>query len=359
MNYVIINGVNSNTIPGLLIQSLPPISKPLMRTEVVEIDGRDGDIVYDLGYSAYDKQISIGLHGNFDIDQVIKFFTGKGTVIFSNEPDKYYNFQIINQIDYQRLLRYRTATVTMHVQPYKYAVGETTSVDLDMIALSASAEGRGIKLENDGDSIHVYGTAISSGTISASLVSHTLNGESIMYWITGASDGGRFMLKVTVGGSSVYANPFNAEQCGYTILDMSNYDGNAVSGMVFSITEGQTIDVRLYMAYVGGSSTASISIENSGNVLSTPTYLLIGSKSWTMSIDGTAVGTFAMGTGATVYVDTMNLNAKKSDGTYFNRSVTGNYENMRLPIGTHTISFASSDTGASMFCVVEQPSRWI
>ena len=155
MNYVIINGVNSNTIPGLLIQSLPPISKPLMRTEVVEIDGRDGDIVYELGYSAYDKQISIGLHGNFDIDQVIKFFTGKGTVIFSNEPDKYYNFQIINQIDYQRLLRYRTATITLHVQPYKYAVGETTSVDLDMIALSASAEGRGIKLENDGDSVHV------------------------------------------------------------------------------------------------------------------------------------------------------------------------------------------------------------
>ena len=44
MNYVILNGVKSTTIKGLLIQSLPPISKPLMRTSIEEIDGRDGDI---------------------------------------------------------------------------------------------------------------------------------------------------------------------------------------------------------------------------------------------------------------------------------------------------------------------------
>lgn len=357
--WIKLNGVSSDTIQGLLIQTLPPITKPMMRTEIEEIDGRDGDIVTELGYAAYDKQFNIGLHGTFDIDAVIKFFASKGTVTFSNEPDKYYYYRIDAQIDFAKLRRFRTATITMHVQPYKYAVGETTSIDLDMIALSANTEGRGIKLENDGDSIHIYGTAISSGTISASLVSHTLNGESILYWITGTADGGSFMLKVTVGGSSVYVNAFGAEQCGYTILDMSNYSGSPVSGLLFSNTEGQTIDVRLYMAYVGGSSTASISIENSGNVLSTPTYLLIGSKSWTMSIDGTAVGTFAMGTGATVYVDTLNLNAQKSDGTYFNRSVTGDYEDMRLPIGTHTITFASSDTGASMVCVIEQPSRWI
>ena len=130
MNYITLNGVSSNTITGLLIQELPPISLPKMRTEINEIDGRDGDIVTELGYSAYDKEISIGLHGSFDINQVIAFFASRGTVIFSNEPDKYYRYQVIEQIDFERLVRFRTATVKMHVQPFKYDA-EETEIDED------------------------------------------------------------------------------------------------------------------------------------------------------------------------------------------------------------------------------------
>lgn len=52
MNYIILNGVKSNAINGLLIQTLPPISKPLMQTQ---IDGRDVDIVTPQGYSAYEN----------------------------------------------------------------------------------------------------------------------------------------------------------------------------------------------------------------------------------------------------------------------------------------------------------------
>ena len=125
MNYITLNGVSSNTITGLLIQELPPISLPRMRTEINEIDGRDGDLITELGYSAYDKEISIGLYGSFDINQVIAFFASKGTVIFSNEPDKYYRYQVIEQIDFERLVRFRTATVKMHVQPFKYDAEET------------------------------------------------------------------------------------------------------------------------------------------------------------------------------------------------------------------------------------------
>lgn len=127
-NYIILNGQNSNSISGLLIQSLAPISKPLMRTEIEEIDGRDGDIVTKLGYSAYDKEITIGLYGDFDINEVIAYFNSEGTVTFSNEPDKYYNYQIAAQIDFERLVRYKTATVTMHCQPFKYSATEGTEI---------------------------------------------------------------------------------------------------------------------------------------------------------------------------------------------------------------------------------------
>lgn len=124
-NYVIINGTNSLTINGLAIKELPPISKPLMRTTKEEIDGRDGDITTNLGYSAYDKTIEIGLFGTYDINDIITFFNQEGTIIFSDEPDKYYNFKMINQIDFDKLIKFRTATVTFHVQPFKYKVGET------------------------------------------------------------------------------------------------------------------------------------------------------------------------------------------------------------------------------------------
>lgn len=121
MSYVIINGKKSSLVKGLLIQSLPIISKPLLRSKIEEIDGRDGDIITKLGYAAYDKTVKIGLFGDYDVDEVIRFFNQSGKVIFSNEPDKFYKFDILNQIDFEKLLRFKQADVTFHCQPFKYS----------------------------------------------------------------------------------------------------------------------------------------------------------------------------------------------------------------------------------------------
>lgn len=117
--WVLINEKPSYGVDGLIITSLPPITKPKMRYSSEEIDGRDGDIVTNLGYQAYDKTLSIGLHGGFDIDKVVEFFATSGTITFSSEPDKVYRFQQLESIDFERLVRYRTADVKLHVQPYK------------------------------------------------------------------------------------------------------------------------------------------------------------------------------------------------------------------------------------------------
>lgn len=122
--YIIINGVSSRNIDGLLIQSLPPITKPKIRTSIEEIDGRDGDIVTTLGYAAYDKTITIGLKGDYNVDDVIGYFNTSGKITFSNELDKYYNFAIYDTIDFNKLIRFKTANINLHVQPFKYSVDE-------------------------------------------------------------------------------------------------------------------------------------------------------------------------------------------------------------------------------------------
>ena len=162
-NYIILNGNISSNIQGLLIQSLPPISKPKIRTQVEEIDGRDGDIVTKLGYSAYDKEISIGLYGNYDIDEIINYFDSEGIIVFSNEPDKYYKYQILEQIDFERLLRFKTAIVTLHIQPFKYSLSDTKRT------FNITSE-TSIQVRNNGNIyskpvITIYG----SGTINLSL----------------------------------------------------------------------------------------------------------------------------------------------------------------------------------------------
>lgn len=147
MEKIIWKGIDSNTIPGLIICELPPITKPKMKTSIIKIDGRDGDIVEELGYESYTKNISIGLARNYKIDEVIKYFTGAGTLELSNEPNKIYNCKIIDKIDYEKLLRFKKAIVKFHTQPFKYLKNETiveqtittqTSINVENIGLEIS-----------------------------------------------------------------------------------------------------------------------------------------------------------------------------------------------------------------------------
>lgn len=125
--YVIINGTSSETLQGVQILSLPPITKPRMRTSIATIDGRPGDIVTHLGYDAYNRKIEVLLHHNYDIAAVTAFFNSSGRIIFSNEPDMVYTFETIDAFDFERAVRFRTGTVTFHVQPYKTSASEQPS----------------------------------------------------------------------------------------------------------------------------------------------------------------------------------------------------------------------------------------
>lgn len=163
MNTITFKGVSSDTLAGLIIQTLPAISKPQMRTAVTQIDGMDGDITDLLGYTSYEKDVIIGLKPGYDIDAIAKYFSGAGTLVLSNEPTRVYNVDLYNQVDFEQLFRYRTATVKFWAQPYKYLLGETpTTLNISgQTSLSVTNQG----LENSKPLIRLVG----SGTVTIKL----------------------------------------------------------------------------------------------------------------------------------------------------------------------------------------------
>ena len=168
--YIILNNKDSRSIKGLLILSLPPISKPRVRTQIEEIDGRSGDIVTPLGFSAYDKPVKIGLTYNYDIDEIIEYFNSSGEVIFSNEPDKYYRYAIYEQIDFEKLIRFKTAEVVLHVQPFKLSTIEKPQT----FTVSSSPES--LSVYNAGN---IYSRPIITLTATGE-VALSLNGSEIL-----------------------------------------------------------------------------------------------------------------------------------------------------------------------------------
>ena len=163
MNYIILNDKKNTEIKGLMICTLPPISKPAKKVNQEEIDGVDGDIITEIGYKAYDKEFQIGLTYNYYIDEVIEYFNSEGKITFSNEPDKYYTYKIIEQIDFEKLLRFKTATIKMHIQPFKLSNEESEKT----FEISTEEE---VSIINKGNvfskpTITIYGT----GTINLGL----------------------------------------------------------------------------------------------------------------------------------------------------------------------------------------------
>jgi phage-related protein len=127
MSYFIFNDIRSDDMK-IYIEHLPPIVKPPMRYELIKVDGSNIIDIKENGYDAYEKTLTIGLK-EADIEKVMNWLRGKGKLIFSNELDKYYNACILDQIDYEKALRFRKARISFLCQPYKYATWEeeTTS----------------------------------------------------------------------------------------------------------------------------------------------------------------------------------------------------------------------------------------
>ncbi len=360
MSYVILNGKKSTLIKGLLIQSLPPISKPLMRTTVEEIDGRDGDVVTKLGYSAYDRKMSIGLFGDYDINEVIQYFDSEGTAIFSNEPDKFYNYQINAQIDYEKLIRFKTATVTFHVQPFKFsAVDDDFSFSINVMDIVPyTVQKSGITITSKDDIITVKGTATSSTQFYVPLNAMTLDVGS--YTLLALTEGsGEHAVKIRVIGSV----PSDADSLGGAALQLSDSGVASLPAILassktfnyiwFSIDSGTAVDFRLDLQTLD-EDLDSCEIINRGNTFSRPKFTISGEGTIKLSINDVELFVIELGDSGYITLDGQEMNAYKDD-ILMNRAVSGDYSNLKLDIGTNKISWV----GNIVSLEVQNVSRWI
>lgn len=357
VGYIELNGEKSTSVKGLIIQSLPPISKPKMRTSIETIDGRDGDIVTKLGYSAYDKEVSIGLHGDFDIDDAIAFFDSEGEVVFGNEPDKYYRYQILDRIDFERLVRFRTAKVKMHVQPFKYdAVDRTFDIVNQFLhAKDSTASKFGITVTSSDGSIRVAGNATSDVDIEVPIESMSLSGS---YTLTASVSGSAAGCALRL----IDGFPSNDRSFGGSYMELKS-DGDSTmtaaadssaeyDALWLDIRAGTSVDFTLSVT-MASNSFNRIALTNRGNVVSRPTVTIYGSGNVELAINSVTVLSFSIDNGY-ITIDADEMNAYHGD-TLMNRHVTGDYSDLRLNVGENVVSWRGDVTAIR----VEDFSRWL
>lgn len=357
VNYIELNGEKSTDVKGLIIQSLPPITKPKVRTSIEEIDGRDGDVVTKLGYAAYGKEVSIGLHGDFDIDDAIAFFDSEGEVVFGNEPDKYYRYRILDEIDFERLVRFRTAKVKMHVQPFKYdAVDRTFDIVNQFLHVRDSTAGRfGITVTSSDGSIRVAGRATSDVDIEVPVERVPLSGSYTLTASTGGSAAG-CALRLADGppsdDRSFGGTYMELKSDGYSAITATADRSAGYDALWLDIRAGTSVDFTLAVT-MASNSFSEIALTNRGNAISRPTVTVYGSGNVELAINAVTVLSFSID-GGYITVDAEEMNAYRGN-ELMNRRVTGDYADLRLNVGENVLSWSGDVTGIR----VEDFSRWL
>ena len=355
INYIELNGEKSTSVKGLIIQSLPPISKPKMRTSVEEIDGRDGDIVTKLGYSAYDKEVGIGLHGDFDIDDAIAFFDSDGEVVFGNEPDKYYRYKLLDQIDFERLVRFRTAKVKMHVQPFKYdAVDRTFDIVNQFLHVQDSTANRfGITVTSSDGSVRVSGRATSDVDIEVPVERMALSGSYTLTASASGSAAGCALRLIDGSPSKSFGGSYmELKSNGYSTITATADSNAEYDALWLDIKAGTSVDFTLSVT-MASDSFNEITLTNRGNVVSRPTVTVYGSGNVELAINSVTVLSFSL-EGGSITIDAEEMNAYRGD-TLMNRHVTGDYADLRLNVGENVISWHGDVTAIRL----EDFSRWL
>ena len=166
MPYFIFKDIDSTGV--LTVNKLPSIFSAERDMELVPVQGRDGYVTNDLGsYRSVIKSVECSINDLSQLDYICNWLSGKGDVIFSNEPDKVYKAVIKNQIEFAKVLgTFHSFIILLECQPHKYVDAN------DVITLTTSpATINNIGTINSLPIFKIYGTGS---------VVLTINGRAIL-----------------------------------------------------------------------------------------------------------------------------------------------------------------------------------
>ena len=111
---------------GVYIERLPDIILPVKKRESLSIPGRSGAVnLYGGIYEDYVRTVDCAIKNSEYINEIIRWLSdGEGQIIFSNEPDKYYNGYLKdNSLLKHEVLGLQKFKLNFMVEPFKYNVG--------------------------------------------------------------------------------------------------------------------------------------------------------------------------------------------------------------------------------------------
>ena len=195
---------------GLWVSKLPPIVRPVERSENIIIPGRAGSLTLLEGEDIYDpylKECRIGCKRNMDIQNVLNWLRGSGTVVFGNEPHKAYKASILSEIRFQRISNdMQEAVVPFFVEPFKRSLhpeeDTVTITTSGSIYNPGDVASRPIVTMSGGSSVTIAGNTMTiggSGTVKVDCEAEivTQSGQLFTGSVTGA------FFKIPVGSSQV------------------------------------------------------------------------------------------------------------------------------------------------------------
>ena len=167
--YFIFKGKNSKDL-GILIETMPEITKPQRREQEVVIPGRNGVLTFNEDtYEPYALSFTCSTRGISNISSMVSWLDGSGDLTVSTEPDKIYKAKISNAIPISDVVYlYNSFLVQFKVFPFKYSRNAIIS-HADDLTLTAPT------------TIHNKGTVYSQPTITVygtGNITLTINGTS-------------------------------------------------------------------------------------------------------------------------------------------------------------------------------------
>ena len=125
-NFIIFRGFNTKGI--FLIEELPIAPSAKEKKTLIEIDGRHGFLTDNQeAYQSIEISVELKLYNKNDIQKVRNVFRGSGNLILSNQEDRYYKATVINQVEFERVIRENhSVIVTFKLQPHAYELKDNT-----------------------------------------------------------------------------------------------------------------------------------------------------------------------------------------------------------------------------------------